>query len=325
MLSALIGQLGGGTVPFEINLTSTTDVNLQSFLTTNSAPTNRPIIITIPSANTIGATSVSTAALVSGNLSSYLSVTLINEGEIQGAGGAASSGAAGDAITATTSFSLWNKSGAAIRGGGGGGGNGGSSGYGENLNSYEDRFESSGAIYLYIYNACASSDSCEWNSTNVGSGTAAYPYFRNGSYIYWPGAFEFGGFYHIRRATRNSGTRSGGTGGVGRGYGQAPASGTAGSSGTGNIASGGIGGTGGEWGTAGSTGNTGGTSYYWKDISSTCYSAYAGNFSNTSAGSSGSAGGAAGMAIDAPGITIYYQNDGTINGSTDFTSAPFPG
>lgn len=324
MLSALLGQLGGGTQPFLLNLTSTTDVNLQTFLSSNSAPTNRPIEITIPSGNTIGATSVSTAAIVSGNLSSYLSVALINEGEIQGAGGAASSGNAGNAITATTSFALWNKSGAAIRGGGGGGGNGGSSGYGENLNAYDDRFASSGAIYLYRYNACASSDSCEWNSTNVGSGTSAYSYFRNGSYIYWPGAFEFGAFYHIRRATRNSGTRSGGAGGVGRGYGQAPAAGSAGASGTGNIASGGTGGTGGEWGTAGSTGNTGGNSSYWKDISSTCYSAYAGNFSNVGSGSAGVAGGSAGLAISAPGVTIYYQNDGTINGSTNFTSAPYP-
>ena len=185
---------------------------------------------------TIGATP-GNWALVLGDFPSGSTVELVNNGSIQGAGGAASSGGAGGCIYAISATTYTKKitNNANIWAGGGGGGNGGAGGSGYYAYNLGTSNESEGNCH----------ESCE---TEFGSG-AYCSHNQTGGCICWSG----------RTCYRNYSSTggAGGTGGRGQGYDGAAASGTAGASGGSGAGAGGTGGTGGGWGATGATGNTG--------------------------------------------------------------------
>lgn len=295
----------------QYTLGNSTNVNLATYLSGQGASTSAPIRINIPSGVTIGATSTSTAAITSGNLSSYEKVILEIEGNVLGAGGAAAS-SGGAAISLTSAISLRIFSTGAVRGGGGGGGRGGNGGAGNDIGSYSGWvYSNTPPYYYYEYNGII-----YWNGTHSGyaqaSSTAVY-----GAYVYGRDGVNVDGLKQsIRRAFIYVGTPgTGGAGAVGRGYGQSAGFGASGTNGTSRAGNGGRGGNGGEWGSGGYTGQTGATGYSWVGYSSAI----------PSGGSGGTLGGGGGYAISAAGLSIPYWRQGAISGSTNFTAIPYDG
>jgi|GEM_PF-2993157 len=251
------------------------------------------------------------------------SLTIENAGEIQGLGGAANGGAGGDAITASSSFTLFNTG--AVRGGGGGGGLGGAGGNGsatgtvyepgpgpENrtfvsgvtgmgLDIYPPGFFGPFVIFMANY---------RWAGTqivsNLSGGPNAQPiyvYTHSDGWTYNAGGPNLGpqsqpafALSRSRVQTITSSGGAGGSGGMGRGYNQALASGAAGANGGTNAGTGGTGGTGGDWGQSGSSGSAGANGTY-------------------TSGGAGSAGGPAGRAVRMLSGSLTLTNSGTINGA----------
>lgn len=309
-----------------VNATSAASLNAQTAFGTNWTA-SVPKRLIIPTGVTIGPLTIPTG----------LASTLIvqNEGEIQGLGGAVNSGAGGNAITASSSFSLVNSG--AVRGGGGGGGRGGTGGtggagqftttegpiYQPFVNPqylwYIAGETSSAGLYIY-WNSGAPNYTPVYEKTNDGLNdwlattsvtVGGYTYTRGTLFEYNPDPIYY--LYSVSRSfnTSTSGGAggTGGNGGVGRGYGQSLASGSTGSAGSaggtnaGTGGAGGTGGTGGDWATSGATGSTGATGT-------------SGNVGAGLTGSAGSSGGAAGRAVQMLAGSLTLTNTGTINGAT---------
>lgn len=255
------------------------------------------------------------------------SLTVINEGEIQGLAGAPNGGDGGDAITAESSFSLINRG--AVRGGGGAGGRGGTGGQGgsgsyvqtndtgyinDSAYRWVDQYSQGGGDGegSYTYSQII------WAGVEIGTTTNQSGPVTIGSYTYYKGTFISSGIswesHQIKRtwqstvSTTGGAGGNGGNGGHGRGYGQSRTSGVAGAAGSpggtnaGTGGQGGTGGTGGDWGSDGGDGSQGLTGAN-------------GNVSNGLAGASGESGGASGAAVNMISGTLTLDNTGTINGA----------
>ena len=311
---------------------------------------NYPKEIVINSGVELGATSTSQEALqIDSGLSGGL--TIINNGTLTGAGGAANGGAGGDAFQADVSCTLINNG--TIRAGGGGGGAGGAGGAGGTggqgqtstsapgswtgwqVNYYGpgyigmNRFNYEGHWYYYWYwGSNQSMSSSSGNSISYGG----YDYEKNASYgVIWGG--QWNTYVHSLRRRQQSVTTytyynggsggsggSGGAGGVGQGYGQSAASGSSGSGGSGgsgggtNAGSGGTGGTGGTGGSGGGYGASGSSG----NTGATGNTGGNGNHTNGSGGSGGSggsSGGAAGKYLRGSSF-VTFTNNGTVQGGT---------
>jgi len=281
----------GAVNEISVTLTSSASVNAQTAFGANwtSAVPKRLIV---PTGVTIGPLTIPSG--MSGTLE--VDVT----GEVQGTGGTANSGAGGNAITSSTSFTLNVLTGGAVRGGGGGGGVGGTGGGGSfTSTTTQGPFEYLG-VYQWESNGIA-----RWAGAAIFLGSPFNSPVSNGGFTYFRGDQfyndgEGGVFYAISRTfqtTTNTDGGAGGAGGRGRGYAQTPLGGSAGSAGGTNAGTGGTGGSGAEWGLAGATGATGASG-------------------NRTAGFAGSAGGAAGRAVLMSAGTLTLNNSGTINGAT---------
>ncbi|QXV74760.1 hypothetical protein PP749_gp087 [Rhizobium phage RHEph22] len=236
-------------------------------------------------------------------------LTVINEGIIQGKGGAANSGVGGNALyigtVSNSTKKLQIKNLGTIRAGGGGAGRGGTGGGGQyNYTATEGPYYSSSYGWWQNTNSLADdADGIKWGGSRVFSGnwsnTSPPTSVTIGIYTYNRGAqqsVEFSVYnYAVSRSYTATATTSGGAGGNGgRGQGSdgANASGSAGAAGGTNAGTGGTGGTGGTWGNSGATGFTGSSG-------------------NRTAGTAGTAGGVAGYAystalhnIVVPGIIL---------------------
>ncbi|QIG76607.1 hypothetical protein EVC27_082 [Rhizobium phage RHph_I1_6] len=219
-------------------------------------------------------------------------LTLINDGVIQGKGGAANSGVGGNALyvgtVSNSSKKLQIKNYGTIRAGGGGGGRGGNGGGGQyNYTVTEGPafagYPNSGTRYWWQTTISGSTDSVYWAGNVVFASDVNSPY-TTGGFTYTRGAQQATDgtrtYHSVSRsyqATANTSGGTGGAGGRGQGYDGSNAAGTAGTGGDTNAGTGGTGGTGGTWGNPGATGFTGSSG-------------------NRTAGSAGLAGGAAGYA-----------------------------
>ena len=274
-----LGQFYGSVNELLQAVTANASINAQTIFGSDWG-TNIPKRLSIPAGVTIGPLTIPTG------MGGTLEVDVA--GEIQGLGGSAGS-AGGNAITASTSFTLNVLSGGAVRGGGGGGGTGGAGGNGRVASSGSSSAYQFGVHYIYR-------GAARWAGDNPASSVNGY----TGHSAYGPIEYvndhpSYGiTVYYTTYSSRTGGT--GGAGGVGIGYGQSLTSGSAGTAGGTNAGAGGSGGSGGDWGTAGSTGATG----------------VNGNVTN---GSAGSAGGAAGAAVLMNAGTVTVNNSGTINGA----------
>jgi hypothetical protein len=228
--------------------------------------------------------------------------TLINNGNILGAGAPSESAGGGHALYINSGgLYLYNNS--QIFAGGGGGGHGGAGGAGGG--GYYVTPNQEGPIYSSGYSEWQSgtgATNARWQGwTFLFQGAVGITAYAPGDgWTYYRGALQTGTFYSIYRqnpVTTYTGGGSGGGGGVGgRGQGAdgANAAGTGGAPGTGGGTNAGAGGTGGSggmgggWGAYGNTGNTGGTGA-------------AGN-------NGGGAGGAAGTAGGPPGYWLYADS-----------------
>ena len=296
----------GAAVDNALSLTvSSTTTNLDLATLFNTAQSgvwadSQDKTLTIDSGVIVGATSTGNAALtIPSGMGGTL--TIINNGAIQGAGGAAGA-AGGDAIQASSSGVTITNNGD-IYAGGGGGGNGGNGGTGGN-GSYA---QSLGSAFNYTATHHNQSVACN-NSCVSRFGGGAYCTGSCTLYVwYLPTTWQCLGCSRNTSTSGGSGG-SGGAGGVGQGYNQSAGSGSSGSSGSNGGTNAGTGGTGGTGGAGGAFGNAGSTG-------STGSSGGNGNVSNGSSGSAGSAGGAAGDYIS--GIAnVTLTNNGNVAGTT---------
>lgn len=259
------------------------------------------------------------------------SLTVENQGEIQGLGGGPNSGAGGHAITASSSFTLLNTG--AVRGGGGGGGLGGTGGQGSVSSTTSNWVSRTGAGLINSSNSFTQNGWAGVQNSGI--------FVRNDRGVYsrifvvnW--GFFFVQFQAVQAVTVNqlfegaagsliqigvappgpliginysyiddlvSSTSTtytsggaGGAGGRGRGYGQTPLAGSGGAAGGTNAGVGGTGGSGAEWGLSGSTGGSGANG-------------------NHTGGTGGAGGGAAGRAVLMLAGTLTLNNSGTLNGA----------
>jgi hypothetical protein len=286
----------GSTLVFEgtqvFDLTSSVNVNIETFLTGQGASLSSPVIINVAADQIIGSNTAATPALVTGDLSGYTyEVTMNLAGEVQGAAG-------GDAINATSNITINNTG--AIRAGGGNGGNGGQGGYGTDTLVQTGPYYQQTNVYVYRFGDGAIS---YWAGANVGIAGSGYLY--KSPYWYRSAAHVVTNNYYISRYSWTTGTKgSGGAGGLGAGYNQTRTDGASGVSGTYRAGSGGKGGDGGTWGVDGSAGAQGGTGYYMTTS----------NWSQPASGTSGSAGTSAGRAIVSDSATVTLLGDGVVNG-----------
>lgn len=252
-------------------LNNAEDVNLATWLATQSPDVNKIQQVTIPSGQTIGGTSTGNYALTTGNLASYTKgVELIILGNIEGKGGAASSGAGSHGLEATSDIHIVDTSN--IYGGGGGGGNGGLGGYGmTTTNQLYGALTPPGIsclanhTYMWIYGP-SNPPECGswWGGSMVFNATTLIYTKQVGDKWYWPGSDGSPGQYHIYRGTHASGIKgAGGAGGRGQGYNQTLQSGSGGDSGVNRAGDGGTGGTGSAFDTAGIGGGQGGGGLYY--------------------------------------------------------------
>ena len=219
---------------------------------------NYPKEIVINSGVELGATSTSEEALElpSGGAGA---ITVTNNGTLSGAGGAAGQ-AGGDAFETAIAVSIVDNG--VIRSGGGGGGTGGQGSYTSS--------SSSGTVYNYYgypkyywriypnnYNLMFNWGS-SYSHPNGALTTGSYfttaktvgniTYYRGTKYL----DNDNGSYWSISRTVVSTNYQSGGTGGVGQGYGQSLTSGAAGSN---NSGAGGSGGSFGQAGGGGVNGN----------------------------------------------------------------------
>ena len=325
-----MGSFYGAVNEIVATVSNVASLDVQTLFGTNWA-TDVPKRVIVPSGVTLGPTVIPTG--LAGTL------TVENNGEIQGLSGTAGGGAGGNAITASSSFTLINNG--AVRGGGGGGGAGGSGGTGGQGSATTTSTVTEGPYYSansYMWSGraiCPGWDKLYWAGSLLSTSSALQnsTTMTIGSYTYIRGAKKGGGpagavcgypvfsapaffTYEVSRSGTSTSTTytnggvggSGGAGGRGQGYGLTATTGSAGGAGSnggtnaGAGGSGGTGGTGGTWGAVGGTGNSGG-------------SGANGNYTNGSAGSAGSVGGAAGRAVYMAAGTLSLTNNGTMNGA----------
>lgn len=267
--------------------TNQTNLNLQTLFGASryQAGINKRVIIN--SGVTIGATSTANYAL---NIPSGFRgrITVVNNGSIQGAGGAANSGTGGNAIFAGGSKIYIDNRGT-IYAGGGGGGLGGTGGQGVVTTSqwvYQGEYYQTGLQSRFIswtYPAGPGvTGLLRWNGNynyggypgvpNTGYKVVGNERFANGYYVgYTYGiGYIYAVIYEVYTTTNtitNGG--AGGAGGRGRGYDGALAAGSAGSAGGTNAGTGGTGGTGGDWGTSGNAGSAGANGNYTSGLAGT--------------------------------------------------------
>lgn len=251
-----------------------------------------PKFIQINTGVTVGSVSSGTVSCRSGTTVNSNpmggTLTLINNGYIYGAGGAANGGNGGHAFQAEIAMSVDNLNGRIYSGGGGGGkgGNGESSYYyPENVN-----WKGSSAPPYYNFHWQYWGGELWWNGTRI-----TFDYnnpipspFNSGGYAYEKGAnySTSGSFYYayVRRRWQNAiAGGAGGNGGQGQGSNQAQTNGAGGVI-VNPGGDGGAGGNGGGWGVAGGAGAHG------EDNSNTYYIATVGR-------TLGAGGGAAGNAV----------------------------
>lgn len=270
-------------------LSNSEDINLATWLATQSPDVTKIQVVTIPVGHTVGGTVTDGYALTTGNLSTYTKgVELIVEGRIEGKGGAANGGNGSHGLEVTSDLHLVDASN--IYGGGGGGGQGGLGAYGTQTTGQNGPFYQQTNIYVYRFGAGQIS---YWNGTNIGIAGSGFIYYS--PHWYRSAAFVEANMYYISQYTWATGTKgTGGAGGVGEGYNQSKSNGSTGNSGTYNAGDGGTGGNGGTWGTAGNAGGTGGNGSY---ITTS-------DWSQTSYGDSGGSGGLAGNATVENGGSI---------------------
>lgn len=236
---------------------------------------NYPKEIVINSGVELGATSTSQEALEidSGGAGT---ITITNNGTLSGAGGAAGADG-GDAFEAAVTCTFTNNG--TVRAGGGGGGAGGDG-------SYESVGTFYGANSSYVWGAKSNRLEFYWGGSRVVNVAVSNGLSYTSYGIYRRGAFQFYGPLdaHYKIAQASTVTTTGGSGGVGAGYGQSSGTGVAGGTNAGT------GGDGGGYGTSGSTGTNG-------------------NSTN------GSAGGASGAYLRGSSF-VTFTNNGTAQGST---------
>ena len=245
-------------------LNNATNINLATWLATQSADTTKIQIITIPSGQIVGGTVTGNYAFTTGDLSAYTKgVELLPIGRIEGKGGAAGSGAGSHGLEVTSDIHIVDTSN--IYGGGGGGGNGGLGGYGTSTyNHTSDQYSENQYQWYYITITLPSAQRSFWAGTDI-TGTHGTIYAWYGApYWYRPGALSgVPGRYKISRGNAITGVKgTGGAGGRGQGYNQTKANGSGGTGGTWRAGDGGTGGNGGDWDTNGIAGAGGGTGYY---------------------------------------------------------------
>lgn len=234
------------------------------------------------------------AALTIGQFPSGSTIEIYNNGQILGYGGAANSGAGGDAVYAAyggQTMTFYNQPGALCYGGGGGGGKGGTGGAG-----------GGGKIIntVFVGVACGTSafkcecGGCPGGTYPQGQGTCSCLY----------GEYKCSNCYRDDITyTSGGGGGEGGNGGRGTGYGQTKtagdpgAGGAAGGTNAGAGGSGGSGGNGADWGVTGGTGNTGSTGAN-------------GNNGSGQAGAGGAFGGNGGRYYVRGGADFTFVNNG---------------
>ena len=291
--------LGFLTIEAEIisannNTATNQQVTLDDLFTTEQLQSPAPKRITIKPGAVVGSTDPNIAALhIRTSAETSGTITVVNEGSIYGAGGAAgvantgAAGFGGPAFETSLDVILINKS--EIFGGGGGGGGGGKGGNGSVTSNV---FAGKGN--------CVTSSVC-LNGGDKGQQSSCVNRYGAGSTC---GSKCFGcqspagtarcdGCYVSQTSTSYGG--DGGAGGAGMGYLQAMSAGQSGASGGTNAGNGGNGGSGGDWGTAGVSGQ-------------------AGLNGNSTNGSQGGSAGAGGQSTTSNGKTITLTNTGTLKG-----------
>lgn len=307
-------------------------ISLRSLFSDADWNSNTPKVVTLPAGQVRGSTTASPVVTVGGNWGGTLTFNV--QGEIQGKGGSANSGAGGHAFQAdglsTAGSKLAMNITGAVRGGGGGGGaggQGGTGGNGQGGGSAEGPLfnravfctddPATWAMFGCTYGASYWSENgggFAWRGVNVGSSASGS--LTVGNCTYTRGSYrEFwdmiGYYYEVSKTcatpTWGGGGGAGGIGGVGMGYAQGNTPGTGGQGGAGPSGDGaGWGGTGGsgnwgnEWGLPGLDGIAGSQGGN-------------GNISGGSWGTGGTAGGAAGGSI-VWSANVNLTNSGTING-----------
>ena len=299
----------------EINLGSTKNINIASWLVSRGVRDGANVIVTLPSGSIVGGTIAGVYAMDMGDIRRWKSVHMKIAGEIQGRGGIVSNRSGAHCLSTQYPFKLEILSTGAIRGGGGAGGVGGDGGAGDYLSygSWQNSFgepryrweQSNGSPAVKIlwndkqvyYNLNHGWTASGQNDTAVGSD--GYTYQRQSS-VRWEDKY-----WDIRRGKQAYGAIGvGGAGGNGQGYNQARTFGAEGTNGTNGAGDGGRGGSGVTWGAKGGAGETG-------------------EDGNLGSGKAGQAGGEGGYSIFAPGIGIQYKNSGTVQGFSHFTAQTF--
>lgn len=300
-------------------LTSQTNLNLQTYLSGKGAPTDRAIVLQLPSGVTIGSSSAGSAAITSGDLSGYQKVTLDVTGEVQGAGGTANGGVGGNAIDVASAMHITIRTSGAVRGGGGGGGRGGTGGSCDNVSwtsvpaASKTYWKNFGSYSPTGISLILESDVEQWRSPmdrNLLFTFQAGKYWKRGLSMSGVNSGSSDAWFDYYRATSldNGAGGSGGSGGRGQGYGQSAAGGSAGAPGPySRCGKGGTGGLGGSWGSKGATGAAGAAGYK--------HSTY--NVDAPQSGGGGAGGGAAGAAISCSAAGIHYSKGGTVIGAVN--------
>jgi hypothetical protein len=219
-------------------------------------------IVIIAAGVIVGSANPAIAALLTGTGRGG-DLEIVVDGEVQGAGGVANSGAGGPAINVQQTGATITINGA-LRSGGGGGGKGGAG----STTSLGARSPASGFTFSGVLNG----DATYWNAnTDAGfrqitwnGGSPAVPLgvipsgatttIDYGGFRYYRGVVQTAALYSVARQVLTTTGTTGGNGGRGQGYDGAAAAGVAGGTNAGN---GGAGGAFGANGSAGAAGNAG--------------------------------------------------------------------
>ncbi|WP_320202805.1 hypothetical protein [Agrobacterium rosae] len=209
-------------------------------------------------------------------------LTLVNNGIIQGIGGAANSGVGGDAMFSGTYIAPGSKiivnNFGTVRAGGGGGGQGGAGSTSGTVRepTSGDNYNTSNTFWQQFQDG----SNLYWPGGPSGFYSGLATSFVVGSYTYFRGSQRDQILYGIYRTSTQTTPTTGGSGGRGQGADGAAAAGSAGGTNAG------AGGAGGPWGASGAVGSAG--------------------------NSAGAAGGLGGVAYSSASVTM--NNSGTVQG-----------
>ena len=312
----------GAANGFGITIASTvTDLDLATLFNTAQSgiwASSEAKVLTINSGIIVGATSTGNAALT---IPSGMGGTLVivNNGAIQGAGGASSGAVGGDAISVLSSgVSITNNgdiyAGGGAGGAGGAGGDGGDGSYNTTSYGTGTPYQAPNQSGSYCNTSCVlaygSNSYCTSTSQNTTTGSVCYYFFWRNEYTCTAVGGNTGCAIVTVNIVNGGSGGAGGNGGVGQGYNQAAGSGVdpganggaSNGNGSGAGGNGGTGGDGGSFGTSGASGTQGSAGSQ-------------GTASNGLAGLAGLAGGAAGDYIS--GISnVTFTNNGNTAGTT---------